>query len=162
MIKNITLTLKQARSLLGKDSAMDELIRANFMEEELNLKVMKWKDLGYVSGYLIDASEEWDEYVNSWATTMEESKIVFATQNQARSCLAMAQLSQLMKHVNGDWKPDWKGKGTKWCIQLLKDEITVDEWLYVTSFLAFPTECIAKEFLETHRELIEEYFLIYQ
>lgn len=41
MKKTIELTLEQAREMLGKDEAMDALIRANFTEKELILEYFK-------------------------------------------------------------------------------------------------------------------------
>lgn len=45
MKKTIELTLEQARELLGKDYAMDVLIRANFTDDELKGRVARWEDL---------------------------------------------------------------------------------------------------------------------
>ena len=54
MKKQIELTTEQARSLLGKDEAMDILIRSNFTEEELNPKPdfpKNWEELETINGY---------------------------------------------------------------------------------------------------------------
>ena len=115
MKKTIELTLKQARKMLGKDEAMDALIRANFTEQELN-PVKRWS--------------------------------AFVKKTQTEGVIAMAQLSQFMKDVNGDWMPDWKnGNNTKkYCIQCAAGKIIKNNWYELAQFLAFPTEEIRDKF----------------
>lgn len=159
--KTIELTVEQARELLGKDKAMDVLIRANFTEDELKPMVTRWEDLGSIGGW----------YVNDGSTviklnlslTNKENRNIFATKEQAEGVLAMAQLSQLMKRVNGDWKPDWKGDGhSKYTIDYTNGCIVTDCWSIDAQFLAFPTPEIRDQFAKDHEDLIKEFFKIYQ
>jgi len=52
----------------------------------------------------------------------------------------MAQLSQLLKHCNGDWIPDWTDGTEKYVISFYIDEIVKEYVFTVQRFLAFPTE----------------------
>ena len=162
MKKTIELTLEQAREMLGKDEAMDALIRANFTEQELK-SVKRWEDLGEIDGWYIWSIDS-VIYESETVRCEPSNKKTFAKKTQAEGVLAMAQLSQLMKDVNGDWTPDWTlGNGTKkYCIQYSTGKITKDAWSEISQFLAFPTREIRDKFAEDHRELILEYFKIYQ
>lgn len=158
--KTIELTVEQARELLGKDEAMDVLIRDNFTDEELKPKVTRWEDLGRIEGWFICGDSS---LIDIEVDCIDENRNLFATKEQAEGVLAMAQLSQLMKHVNGDWKPDWKdGDKTKYIINYCNGEIMWNEVLVSTEFLAFPTPEIRDQFAKDHRDLILEYFKIYQ
>lgn len=53
------------------------------------------------------------------------------------------------------WKPDWKND-IKYCIGYIENEIRKDSSIYANYILAFPTEEIRDEFLESFRDLIEE------
>jgi len=110
-----------------------------FKKEEKK-QVTCWEELKTINGYFIDKG-----------TT---TKRLFATKEQAETCIALAMLSQLMKDVNGDWIPDWTEEVKKFVIQFDKDNI-LKNWYYTFSyFLAFPTAEIRDRFLENHKELI--------
>lgn len=159
MKKTIELTLEQAREMLGKDEAMDALIRANFTEQELK-PVKRWEDLGNVEGWFVDSISR--VYEARDPLVAQENRNIFAKKTQAEGVLAMAQLSQLMKDVNGDWKPDWKERVVKYCIFCKSGELDLIDLWYSVKFLAFPTPEIRKKFAEDHKDLILEYFKIYQ
>lgn len=159
MKKTIKLTREQARKMLGKDEAMDALIRANFTDKELNF-VKRWKDLGRIEGYYVD---DVSDILHLEGRCVKDNRNVFAKKTQAEGVLAMAQLSQLMKDVNGDWTPDWRDSNKlKYTIEFLQGKIDKDYRGHLAQFLAFPTEEIRDKFAEDHRELILEYFKIYQ
>lgn len=159
MKKTIELTLEQAREMLGKDEAMDTLIRANFTEQELN-SVKRWEDLIEIEGWYIDDISSIERSHLLKATGKQRN--IFAKKTQAEGVLAMAQLSQLMKDVNGDWTPDWSCDNYKYCIEFAGEEVYCCICNYVAQFLAFPTEEIRDKFAEDHKDLILEYFKIYQ
>lgn len=158
MKKTIELTLEQARKMLGKDEAIDALIRANFTEKELNPN-KRWEDLGRISGYYMDEMSTL-EFAKSNTTSCNRN--IFAKKTQAEGVLAMAQLSQLMKDVNGDWTLDWKDNKEKYTIECLDGNITFTIRLNLAQFLSFPNRAIRDKFAEDHKDLILEYFKIYQ
>src|SRR5574343_1212206 len=125
-------------------------------------RVKKWEDLETIGGLYIDKYENVYR-VDNYPTTREH-KNIFATENQARSALAAAQLSQLLKRVNGMWKPNWNDVNeTKYTIEYMyPGVINVNSRDVTLMFLTVPTFEVAKQFLEDHRALIEEYFLLFQ
>ena len=119
-----------------------------------------WKDLGEIDGWWIGFKGRIKLAVKYDSNVM--NTMIFATKNQVRSALAMAQLSQLMKRVNGDWKADWEDGKIKGVIFFKKNIIMASVAMTGAEFLAFPTEEIAQKFLDKYRDLIEKYFLMYK
>lgn len=119
-----------------------------------NPKFPEFKDLGEISWWYID------DYSNISTFDGEDAcdshRNIRATEEQANACLALSQLSQLMKHVNGDWNPADDDRETKRyniykCYWKLDTRIETDNDL----FLKFPTEEIRDWFLEAYKDLIE-------
>jgi hypothetical protein len=161
MKKQIELTVEQARALLGKDEAMDILIRSNFTEEELNPKPKlpkSWENLSIISGSYIGRESEILPY--SAGVICKENKNVFATSAQAKSALAMAQLSQLMKVYNDGWEADWDDSTDKACVIRRSNNIAVCYYTSVYQFLTFKTQLIRDEFLKNFEPLIRQYFML--
>ncbi len=152
--RKIKLTLEQAREMYGKNESLDKLLLANFPELGVK-KVGKWEDLERISGWFAGS----DSRISKWNSTPQNSvRNIFATESQAQSALAMAQLSQLMKHVNGDWVADWKTNVAKHVIRRMYDNIDGDIGINLHYFLAFPSEEIRDQFLSDHEQLIKTYF----
>ena len=84
---------------------MDELLLANFSKEELTKKELpkSWNELKEIKGYFISEEDSSiDDYI-SGGNRKDYELSVYATEKQARSALAMAQLSQLMAVYNDGW-----------------------------------------------------------
>jgi len=159
MKKSIKLTLEQARELLGKDETMDTLIRANFTEDELKPRVKRWEDLTNIDGWYVSTPSSIYEVD---CLPDEDSKNIFKKKTQAEGVLAMAQLSQLMADINGDWVPDWEDDTNKYIIYQYEGKAYKDFSYYESYFLVFKTEEIRDQFYDDHIELINEFFKIYQ
>jgi hypothetical protein len=84
------------------------------------------------------------------------NKNVFATKEQAEACIAIAQLSQLMKVYNDGWEADWSNRTDKYSMYFYKEDITIGHMMCARSFLSFKDEETAELFLENFRELIEQ------
>ena len=156
--KNIKLSLDQARKMYGKNPEMDDLLLAIFSKEELIKKKLPelFRDLTVTPGYYItsqgriDRSSELGAYKNS-----------FATEKQAKSALAAAQLSQLMAVYNDGWEqpsPDYRV--IRYYIILLSGKITESASPDSYHFLTFKTAELRDEFLKNFESLIKEYFMI--
>ena len=161
MQKQITLTIEQARKMLGKDPAMDQLIRANFSEDELNQRPKypkRWEDLGRVSGWYVDQDSD-VRHVYS-VVAKDTNYDAFATEQQARSFgIIYPQLTQLMKAYRGEWVPDWEDReSAKSTIEFDHTGVNIQIRLVTRMPISFPTHEIAEQFLNDHRELIEEFF----
>lgn len=160
MQKQITLTIEQAREMLGKDPAMDQLIRANFSEDELKPKPKypkTWKELGWLDGYRVDANSSIIAFYGATHTTSTKT---YATKQQALSFgLIYPQLTQLMKVYRGGWEPDWNDvKMAKYCIIIADGDTRVISYNRYVQHLSFPTRALAQQFLTDHRDLILEFY----
>jgi len=90
---------------------------------------------------------------------------VFATEKQAKSALAMAQISQIMandKRFGGVISPDeWKDDTTwKSVIELYDGEISKDDYSSTYYFLAFHTAAQRDLFLEENERLVKDYYMV--
>lgn len=159
--KTIKLSLEQARKMYKKSPEMDELLLANFSKEELEKPELpkSWNELRIRSGYVIGA----DSVIipkPQFLTSTYEQKNLFATEKQAKSALAMAQLSQLMKVYNREYIPDWNCDSVKYVISRSRNKVSVCEGWNSYRFLAFKNKETANEFLKNFEPLIKQYFMI--
>ena len=161
MQKQITLTIEQAREMLGKDSAMDQLIRANFTEDELTPKPKypkAWEDLGRIEGYYVSSVAVICSPLND--VVAKANRHVFATEQQAKSFgIIYPQLTQLMKAYRGEWEPDWEDReSAKSTIEFDHTGVNIQIRLVTRMPISFPTHEIAEQFLNDHRDLITEFY----
>lgn len=161
MQKQITLTIEQAREMLGKDPAMDQLIRANFSEDELTPKPVlpkRWEDFGRVNGWCVGRESDLQPIFRS-DHICDLYKNTFATKQQARSFgIIYPQLTQLMKVYRNCWEPDWTDDTEKFCVVETNGELGINVQLTSKRPISFHTEAIARQFLTDHRELILEFY----
>lgn len=124
-----------------------------------------WEELDKIGGYFISNDSKIHEYgvIDFSMETNGNNRNIYATKNQAKSALAEAQLSQLLKQIydSESWKPVWGGTRTNYCITLFDGVAKISTLSSNAMFLAFPTLKLAYQFLENHRELIEIYFSKY-
>lgn len=160
--KTIKLSLEQAKKMYGKSPEMDELLLANFSKEELTKKELpkSWIELIPVNGHTISTSG--NGTTNKTYTSGRIDKSVFATEKQAKSALAMAQLSQLMAVYNDGWefKPNSTIKNSGYVLLRLEGRIHRDYFCSQYQFLAFKSAELRNEFLLNFEPLIKEYFMI--
>jgi hypothetical protein len=84
------------------------------------------------------------------------------TPHEATALTAFSKLLKLRRDWIVEWEPDWTDNNeNKYCIcnglrNLDTIGLAVDYFIYLTKPLSFPTEQMAREFLETFRDLIEE------
>ena len=91
--------------------------------------------------------------------TRSETPIYTADQltpYEAKALAAFSKLLKLRRDWVGEWEPDWADGSVKYVIRGWKDHICYDSDRHTSASLSFSTEQMAKEFLETFRDLIEE------
>jgi hypothetical protein len=118
----------------------------------------RWDELGQFEGWYINAGN-----VRSVERVPSEiyHRDIFASEKEARSALAMAQLSQLMKVYRGGWEPDWGDEDQhKHCITRWDNHLSVHIFGRAHNYLSFPTRELAEKFLENFESLIKEYFML--
>lgn len=78
------------------------------------------------------------------------------TQRESKAISAFSKLLKLRRDWVGEWDPDWTDESAKYAIRVWRNHICYDFDSKTSASLSFPTEQMAKEFLDTFRNLIEE------
>ena len=156
------MSLEVARQLYKEKPELRVWLLENFTKSELENDLKTWEELGKISGYCI--SFVGNDIVEVQDT--EAYKVVYATEKQAKSAFAYAQLTQLMKDLGEECNVDWSNKNQikfcithKTCAKEFQKELQLDGWYTVVHFLAFRTPEMAAKFMEKHEKLIKEYFM---
>ena len=50
----------------------------------------------------------------------------FNSVQHLQKIIAIIELTNVAKYLNGDWQPDWNDAGAKYCININNDEIGID------------------------------------
>jgi len=107
-----------------------------------------WEELEVVSGYFVNEKSEVLKLTSF--KCLRANQNIFATEEQAKAAIALAQLSQLREVYRNGWVPDWENcSQDKWSIYPNKETFTIQIFWSCGSFLSFPTKKIAQEFLDT-------------
>lgn len=162
--RTLALTLAEARKLYAEGpSKVDSILKLMFTKEELEGKdeLPTWEELqnSGLYGYFISNDSKIIPLTSMGNNIVEyRGRNTFATESQARSALAMAQLSQLMKALGDECKVDWSDNEPKYIINRKRKELytTWDRMYYY--FLAFKTASVRDAFLKKHEDLIKQYF----
>lgn len=79
------------------------------------------------------------------------------TQQEAIAIQAFSKLLKLRRDWIGTWDPDWNNGGRiKFCIDIYKNDFCVTPLSNYSKTFSFPTEEMAKEFLNCFRDLFEQ------
>lgn len=127
-----------------------------------------WRDLVTITGYFVNHKNSHVEKaypykeLNQADASDYNNKNIFETKEQATAALALAQLTQLMKAYNGDWKPNWSDcYEPKYTINYVS-VLEVNKTFTKHNLLAFYSEKVADLFLANFKDLIKEaYPLLY-
>jgi len=161
MDKNIKLSIQQAKNLYKSNPEYRNTLLSVFTDVELGIEpIMKSWDELYMDlcGFYISSDSEVKEVSNISLNLANRN--IFKTEKQARSSLAMAQLSQLMAYLGDECDIDWNDASAKYIIERRGGSIIGSIRTITYAFLAFKTAKIRKAFLEKHEELIKDYFMI--
>lgn len=102
--------------------------------------------------------------ISNWSNNFG-GKALFATEKQAKSALAMAQISQIMANderfggaiINEEWG---NTNIAKWVIRRRNNDVFVDWTYYWYFFIAFHTEEQRDLFLKENGDLVREYLMV--
>lgn len=155
--RNVKISLETAtRWHNGTDNELKELAVQTYPELAKKELLKSFEELDKISGYYIST---YSELYNSTGMNVERNHNTFATENQAKSSIAMAKLSQVMAVYNDGWVADWsKDSENKYCLYMVRNKIILQRLTIEKRFLAFKSNEIAEEFLANFREDIETYF----
>ncbi len=147
------LTFETAKLMYeSSDPVTKQFALDNYPELETPISVKCWEDLGNISGFFVGAYSTIEE---TYSPTEDYNRNTFATESQAEASIALAQLSQLMKQVNGDWIPDYTDDSYKCIIFYSRGKVTTGITAVTRVFLTFRSAKIRDEFLLNHKDLIE-------
>jgi len=157
--REIKLSIETAtRWANGSDEELKALALETFPELAKKQLPKSWEELRVVKGFFLDSHSNICT-IDSHFVAEPSNENVFFNKNQAKSCLAMAKLSQLMAVYNGDWVADWNNPNqTKWCIRYANYKLERTDFTTIKQFLAFKDRETAEEFFTNFKEDIEIYF----
>lgn len=159
MKRQLELSLEQAQKLYNEQPSMRELLLTTFTKEELEGVVLKdWSELRGIAGYYVSEVSAIKAYTTERISSY--NKNVFATEKQAKSALAMAQLSQLMKDLGSECEVDWSDGTRKQCIVRINNRLEISTYEGSYHFLAFKTAKVRDAFATKHERLIRDYFML--
>ena len=130
--RNVTLTLDKAKEWYKKGGELREIALQAFTEKELNPFPRSWEEFCRKCGYVCLSTRH---------------------TNLSLKYDALIKLEQLRNCWRQGWVPS-KGN-TGYCITHYPEEYSIMQFCFI-SFLSFPTEETAEEFLECFRDLIEQ------
>jgi hypothetical protein len=157
-MREIKISIETAtRWYNGTDNELKDIALQTYPELGKKQLPKSWEELEVIKGFFVqNDSVIWNA---DPLKVVPSNQNVFATENQAKSALAMAKLSQVMTVYNDGWVADWSdGNKLKWCILFVQKNLKIHTSFLSKHFLTFKTKKLAQEFLENFREDIETYF----
>lgn len=159
MIKELKISVPEGYEIDKEKSTFEKIVFKKIEE-----KPWRYEEKKYINGYWIDA----DSYIcpiHDKANTCKNHN-VFLTKKQAKSALAMAQISQIMandKRFGGVvTDEEWNNIALpKFVIdKQYGNGIQIDRCFTINSFLAFHTSKQRDLFLEENEDLVKDYLMI--
>jgi hypothetical protein len=149
-MKTLKIEIPNGFEIDKENSTFEQIV---FKEIEKALP-KNWKELKTLKGYYVNGN---DAYSGEDFSIRNSNKNIFATEEQAKASIALAQLSQLREVYRNGWVPDFKNASEiKYCIFLEGNNITTN-WFYKSNlFLSFQDEKTRDLFLENFKDLIEQ------
>ena len=129
-------------------------------------KPVKWRNSGkQVSGVYISHNSDIEIADDSgFFNSNPQHRNIFATEKQAKSVLAMAQISQIVANDERFGGPitdeEWNNVFVKYTITRLRDAVMPDRAITEYNFLSFHTEEQRDLFLKENEDLVNDYLMI--
>jgi hypothetical protein len=142
-------------TLEGKEYQLDiEQAKQLGLLKEKDNKVKSWEE--FIEKYRYKYSYYYDVNEN---TVRRTSTLCLGDQlapHEAKALAAFSKLLKLRRDWIGEWEPDWEDGSTKYGVSYYGGRLLILEWCNTSCALPFQTAQMAKDFLETFRDLIEE------
>lgn len=141
--------------LEGKEYQIDvEQAKQLGLLKETDDRVRSWED--FKEKYINKGYVYIEEIKQAQPTAMPLYIGDQLTKHEAKALAAFSKLLKLRRDWVGEWEPDWTDGSTKYIIHIWRNHICFEREHNTSASLSFPTEQMAKEFLDTFRSLIEE------
>lgn len=142
--------------LEGKEYQFDieEAKKLNLLREKDN-RVKSWKE--FETKHVMSKGYCWSDLCNDLVEI--DGPILTGEQltpHEAKALAAFSKLLKLRRDWIEEWQPDWEDRCDKHVIKIYKNSICFGVNCETNTSLSFPTQQMAKEFIETFRDLIEE------
>jgi hypothetical protein len=143
--------------LEGKEYQIDieQAKKLNLLKEK-NDRVKNWEEFKekYCHGFGYFYKENEDETLSTSFPVLTDEQL---TPHEAKALAAFSKLLKLRRDWIGEWGPDWEDMSTSYgVIWANKNKIQANTACTLTRTLSFPDYKMAKEFLETFHDLIED------
>ena len=151
--RQINLPLDTARRWYEQGGELKEIALGAFDAKELiDYRLPKtWEEYRKMKG---DEGEKANAALSFAYTSINGA---FPDYHDAEKHIALMKLHLLRDEYRQGWKPDWKdGKLGKYVIESSEGECYVDNYNYISSFLAFQDEKRAYEFKDCFIDLIRK------
>lgn len=139
--------------LEGKEYLLDiEQAEKLGLLKEKDGRVRSWDEFTrkYDKAYVVDETSAFPKEANVFYVGSQ------LTVHEAKALAAFSKLLKLRRDWIGEWEPDCEDGSPKYIIQVWKNYICFEIEHNANAALSFPTEKMAKDFLETFRDLIKE------
>ena len=150
-------TKQELLTLNGKEYLLDiEQAEQLGLLKEKDSRVKNWEEFKEKYRYKTSYYAGPDNVVN---TICDPGIIQCArqlTSHEAKAIAAFSQLLKLRRDWVEEWEPDWEDESKKYVLRIWRNHICFEVERNNSAALSFPTEKMAKDFLETFRELITE------
>jgi hypothetical protein len=159
--KSLKKIVKRLDKLIGKfdriECSGNPDIKIEFSQDKEPKLPKTWEELKMITGWIHKGNGV--AKLSTLCQASEFNKCVFATEKQAKSSLAYAQLTQLMKAYDKEWSADW-GDNTplKYVIVRRGDKLVADTNIKDYKFLAFESAELRDKFLENFDDLIKTFY----
>lgn len=144
--------------------ALEAIKKATQDIEELKLFIenqskLNWKNCFQNAGFVINSCSNIIKFENGLLNSTE-NKNVFRTEKEAKSALAMAQLSHIIWVANGNKELLRDSNNIYYCYYNHNNKLGSKRELLHVCFLAFETEQIRDKVYAQHKQLIHDYLMI--
>lgn len=113
-----------------------------------------WENLKIINGFFV-SNLSYIGKASDNCITVNQNRNIFPTKEEAKACLALAQLCQLRDRYNDGWKPDWTDNAEKYCIYFNDNKLDISYSYSAHRVLIFKTVETRDKFLENFSDLIE-------
>lgn len=122
-------------------------------------EVKRWEDLEAIDGYYISNISYIHSIYNCPVTINKQN--VYATEKQAKSALAFAQITQLLPYYGGytEFRNDANNYVIGYCPDSEQFVVNCCE-LYIYSQFHFESQKSAEEFIKNNEDLLRQYFML--
>lgn len=142
--------------LEGKEYQLDieQAKKLNLLKEKDN-RVKSWKE--FIEKYQNEYGYFYAANKNKICQTVFPIPIADQlTPHEAKAIAAFSKLLKLRRDWIGEWEPDFTKDNINWAIYCRSNNVVVNWATRLSHPLSFPTEQMAREFLETFHDLIED------